>query len=178
MRNAPLILTGLVVSTALQFAVGCGSDDDDGDAGGQAGAATATGGAGGAAPSGSGGAAGNTAGPGPTDLCPELVAASCAVTAAYIPTEQACVGGLPALAGLCDDAMSAVLDCTGPDPTVTCDATTGMPVFEGCEAKGLRSGRASRPPWVEEPAAVAERAAPADPNRREPSSLRARSAHG
>jgi len=133
MKNAFGLLAGLVVGTTLLLGVSCGSDNDDDDGGGQAGAAS--GGAGGADQNASGGAAGSTGGPTAADLCPEIVAAGCPAISAYVPTAEACSAGLPTIAGLCSEQMSTTLACTGPDPNVSCDETSGMPIFEGCEAE-------------------------------------------
>jgi hypothetical protein len=119
-RKLCLPTTLLACPMLLWFAGACGSEDD------------------GASPDGQGATAGST-GAGevePGDVCAELVAANCSALSAYLTDEAQCQALLPTFSTLCPEPglLDALLACSGPDPTVTCDAE-GMPVFEGCEAE-------------------------------------------
>ncbi len=154
-----VVAFGLVVVAGVAVGTGCGGTSTGGrQTDGAAGTATGSGGTvasgvggasgsegnpssgGSAAPSSGGrtGAGGSgTGGAGAAtveDLCPEIVAAGCAALATYLPDEATCVAVLPMLAGLCQPATNDLLACTGPDPSITCDAA-GAPTSAGCETE-------------------------------------------
>ncbi len=130
-RFASLLACGCL---AMTTAMAC-DDGSDGDAtgGGGDGPAEGTGGTSGGGPA-EGGAAGGAA-LGIAQICPELVAAACPTLATFLPNEAACQQGLPMLGAACSEAVDGLYTCTGPDPDITCDSTTGAPTSEGCEAE-------------------------------------------
>ena len=115
---------------AMSVACDSGSDGDSADDGGAGSDGTGSG-TGGAADGGAGGAGDPTV----AAICPELVDAACPALAAFLPDVTTCGSGLPLLALACSDAVDALGACTGPDPDITCDATTGAPTSEGCEVE-------------------------------------------
>ena len=130
-------IVALLACGCLATAAACGGDSGGGStgSGGAGGDSTAsgTGGTGGGA-SAMGGAAGGPAAD-IVEICPEIVEAACPLLAAFLPDEQTCASGLPMLAAVCGDALDTLHECTGPDPEITCDSTTGAPTSAGCEAE-------------------------------------------
>jgi hypothetical protein len=126
-RFASLLACGCVAT-----AVACGGDSDGGAASAGGAGADGTGGTAGA--DGGAGGAGGLA-DGVAQICPELVEADCPARSAYLPSEATCSAGLPTLALACPTEIDDLYACTGPDPEITCDSTTGAPTSEGCEAE-------------------------------------------
>lgn len=125
----------LLACGCFAIAVACDGSSENGTTGAGGAGADGTGGAAGAEVS-DGGASG-AGGPaeGVAQICPELVEAACPALSAYLPNQAACSAGLPTLALACPTEIDDLYACTGPDPEITCDSTTGAPTSEGCEAE-------------------------------------------
>jgi hypothetical protein len=112
------------------MAFACDGGSDGGTTGAGGAGADGTGGA-----VGTDGGAGGASGPSIADLCPEIVEAGCETVAAFLPDAATCATLLPMGAAVCGTEMQELVACTGPDPEITCDSTTGAPTSEGCEAE-------------------------------------------